>query len=88
MPDAGTYLHICHLTSPFKATFQLLKMFADQDRIPQDSVLQDSVPKDSVSQGSEPQVIVTLTEADIPGTLLNDALEANNVAGTDLCVMT
>ena len=60
-------------------------MFADQDRVPQDSVLQDSVlqdsvPKDSVPQGSEPQVIVTLTEADIPGGLLNEPLEAHNVA--------
>ena len=83
MPDAGTYLRICHLNSPSEATFQLLKMFADQDRVPQDSVSQDSVPQDSVPQGSEPQVIVTLTEADIPGALhalLNEPLEAHNVA--------
>ena len=83
MPDAGTYLRICHLNSPFEATFQLLKMFADQDRVPQDSVSQDSSPQDSVPQGTEPQVIVTLTEADIPGALhalLNEPLEAHNVA--------
>ena len=83
MPDAGTYLRICHLNSPFEATFQLLKMFADQDRVPQDSVSQDSFPQDSVSQGTEPQVIVTLTEADIPGALhalLNQPLEVHNVA--------
>ena len=46
----------------------------------QDSVLHNSVPKDSVPQVSEPQVIVTLTEADIPGALLNEPLEAHNVA--------
>ena len=83
MPDAGTYLRICHLNSPFEATFQLLNMFADQDRVPQDSVSQDSIPQDSVPQGSEPLVIVRLTEADIPGALhalLIEPLEAHNVA--------
>ena len=51
-----------------------------QDSVPQDSAPQCSEPQDSVLQGSEPQVIVTLTEADIPGALLNEPLETHNVA--------
>ena len=55
-------------------------MSADQGSVLQDSVHQDSVPQDSEPQDSEPQVIVTLTEADIPGALLNEPLETHNVA--------
>ena len=39
-----------------------------------------SADEDSALQDSEPQVTVALTEADIPGALLNEPLEAHNVA--------
>lgn len=51
-----------------------------QGSVPQGSVSQSSVQQGSEPEDSEPQVVVILTEADIPGALLNEPLETHNVA--------